>query len=50
VITDPGFPTMESIVIELVAGNPRVHIAPGPPDSHKYSTFDFKKGFVETEE
>ena len=48
-VTDPGFPTMESIVIELVKGNPRVHIAPGPPDSNKYSTFDFKKGFVETE-
>lgn len=47
--TDPGFPTMESIVIELVEGNPRCHIAPGPPDSNKYSTFDFRKGFVETE-
>ncbi len=49
-ITDPGFPTMESIVIELVEGSPRVHIAPGPPDSNKYSTFDFNKGYVETEE
>ncbi len=49
-ITDPGFPTMESIVIELIPGNPRCHIAPGPPDSNKYSTFDFKKGYVETEE
>ena len=48
-ITDPGFPTLESIVIELIPGNPRVHIAPGPPDSNKYSTFDFEKGFVETE-
>jgi len=48
--TDPGFPTMESIVIELVEGNPRVHIAPGPPDSNKYSTFDFKRGYVETED
>ncbi len=49
-VTDPGFPTMESIVIELIEGNPRVHIAPGPPDSNKYSTFDFKQGYVETEE
>ena len=49
-ITDPDFPTMESIVIELVEGNPRCHIAPGPPDSNKYSTFDFKKGYVGTEE
>jgi hypothetical protein len=49
-ITDPGFPTMESIVIELIEGNPRCHIAPGPPDSNKYSTFDFKKGYVGTEE
>jgi hypothetical protein len=48
-ITDPEFLTMESIVIELVKGNPRVHIAPGPPDSNKYSTFDFKKGYVGTE-
>ena len=49
-VTDPGFPTMESIVIELVKGNPRVHISPGPPDTNKYSTFDFKKGYVGTEE
>jgi len=49
-VTDPGFPTMESIVIELVEGAPRVHISPGPPDSNKYSTFDFKNGYVETEE
>jgi hypothetical protein len=49
-VTDPGFPTMESIVIELVKGNPRVHISPGPPDSNKYSTFDFKKGYVRTED
>ena len=48
-ITDPEFPTMESIVIELVKGNPRVHIAPGPPDSNKFSTFDFKNGYVGTE-
>jgi len=48
-ITDPGFPTMESIVIELIPGSPRMHIAPGPPDGNAYSTFDFKKGFVETE-
>ncbi len=49
-VTDPGFPTMESIVIELTPRNPRVHIAPGPPDSNKYSTFDFKKGYVGSEE
>lgn len=49
-VTDPGFPTMESIVIELVKGNPRVHISPGPPDTSRYSTFDFKKGYVGTEE
>ena len=49
-VTDPGFPTMESIVIELVKSNPRVHISPGPPDTNKYSTFDFKKGYVGTEE
>ena len=48
-VTDPGFPTMESIVIELIPGNPRMHIAPGPPDGKAYSTFDFKQGFVETE-
>ena len=49
-VTDPGFPTMESIVIELAAGNPRVHIAPGPPDTNRYSTFDFEKGYVGTEQ
>jgi hypothetical protein len=48
-ITDPGFPTMESIVIELIPGNPRIHVSPGPPDSNRYSTFDFKQGYVETE-
>jgi hypothetical protein len=47
--TDPGFPTMESIVIELIPGNPRIHVAPGPPDGNAYSTFDFKHGYVETE-
>jgi hypothetical protein len=49
-ITDPGFPTMESIVIELIPGNPRIHVSPGPPDGNKYSTFDFKQGYVSTEE
>ncbi len=48
-VTDPDFPTMQSIVIELIPGNPLMHIAPGPPDSNKYSTFDFKKGYVGTE-
>ncbi|MBW2270905.1 MAG: hypothetical protein JRH16_20295 [Deltaproteobacteria bacterium] len=48
--TDPGFPTMESIVIELIPGNPRIHVSPGPPDSNAYSTFDFKQGYVETEQ
>jgi hypothetical protein len=49
-IADPGFPTMESIVIELVPGGPCMHIAPGPPDGQAYTTFDFKQGIVETEE
>jgi len=49
-VTDPGFPTMESIVIELIPGNPRMHVSPGPPDSNRYSTFDFKQGYVATEE
>jgi hypothetical protein len=48
--TDPGFPTMESIVIELIPGNPRIHVSPGPPDGNAYSTFDFKQGYVETEQ
>ena len=48
--TDPTFPTLESIIIELDPTNPRLQIAPGPPDMYKYSTFDFKKGFVGTEE
>jgi hypothetical protein len=48
-VTDPGFPTMESIVIELIPGNPRMHVSPGPPDSNRYSTFDFKQGYVATE-
>ena len=30
-VTDPGFPTMESIVIELIPENPRMHVSPGPP-------------------
>lgn len=47
--TDPGFPTMESIVIELIPDNPRMHVSPGPPDSNHYSTFDFKQGYVTTE-
>jgi hypothetical protein len=48
-VTDPGFPTMESIVIELIPDNPRMHVSPGPPDSNRYSTFDFKQGYVATE-
>ena len=48
-VTDPGFPTMESIVIELIPDNPRIHVSPGPPDGNRYSTFDFKDGYVETE-
>lgn len=48
-VTDPGFPTMESIVIELIPNNPRLHISPGPPDSNRYSTFDFAQGYVATE-
>jgi isopenicillin-N N-acyltransferase-like protein len=48
-VTDPGFPTMESIVIELIPGNPRIHVSPGPPDSNRYSTFDFTQGYVATE-
>jgi hypothetical protein len=47
--TDPNFPTLESVVIELDPSNPRIQIAAGPPDIFKYSIFDFKKGFVETE-
>ncbi len=47
--TDPNFPTLESIIIELDPANPRLQIAAGPPDIFKYSSFDFKKGFVETE-
>jgi hypothetical protein len=47
--TDPGFPTMESIVIELIPGNPRIHVSPGPPDGNAYSTFDFSQGYVGTE-
>ncbi|MHC5061669.1 MAG: C45 family autoproteolytic acyltransferase/hydrolase, partial [Planctomycetota bacterium] len=47
--TDPTFPTLESIIIELDPSNPRLQIAPGPPDMYKYIIFDFKKGFVETE-
>ena len=48
--TDPGFPTMESIVIELIPGNPRMHVSPGPPDGNRYSTFDFSQGYVGTEQ
>jgi len=48
-VTDPGFPTMESIVIELIPNTPRLHISPGPPDSNRYSTFDFAQGYVATE-
>jgi len=48
-VTDPGFPTMESIVIELKPGNPRIYVSPGPPDSNKYSMFDFSQGYVSTE-
>jgi len=48
--TDPGFPTMESIAIELIPQNPRMHVSPGPPDSNPYSTFDFARGYVATEQ
>jgi hypothetical protein len=48
--TDPTFPTSESIIIELDPTNPWLQIAPGPPDRYRYNIFDFKKGFVETEE
>ncbi len=48
--TDPTFPTLESIIIELDPANPRLQIAPGPPDMYKYNSFDFKQGFVGTEE
>jgi isopenicillin-N N-acyltransferase-like protein len=47
--TDPTFPTLESIIIELDRSNPSLQIAPGPPDRYKYHTFDFQKGYVETE-
>lgn len=47
--TDPNFPTLESVIIELDPANPRISIAAGPPDIFKYSTFDFQKGFVGTE-
>lgn len=48
-VTDPGFPTMESIVIELNPNNPTIYVSPGPPDHNKYSQFDFHKGYVGTE-
>ncbi len=48
--TDPTFPTLESIIIELDADNPRLQIAPGPPDRYKYQMFDFKNGHVGAEE
>jgi isopenicillin-N N-acyltransferase-like protein len=47
--TDPTFPTLESIIIELDPANPRLQIAPGPPDRYKYHSFDFNQGFIETE-
>ncbi|GAF83914.1 unnamed protein product, partial [marine sediment metagenome] len=47
--TDPNFPTLESVVIELDPANPRISIAAGPPDIFKYSTFDFQNGYVGTE-
>jgi isopenicillin-N N-acyltransferase like protein len=47
--TDPTFPTLESIIIVLDRSNPKLLVAPGPPDMYKYSTFDFKKGYVGTE-
>ncbi len=47
--TDPGFPTMESIIIVLDPKDPTIYVSPGPPDSHKYSTFNFKMGYVDTE-
>jgi hypothetical protein len=49
-VTDPGFPTMESIVIELIPENPRMHVSPGPPDSNAYTAFDFAQGYVGTEQ
>jgi hypothetical protein len=48
--TDPTFPTLESIIIELDPKNPRLKIAPGPPDRYMYNSFDFKSGFLGTEE
>ncbi|MGI9516545.1 MAG: hypothetical protein ACR2NP_05855, partial [Pirellulaceae bacterium] len=48
--TDPTFPTLESIIIELDPANPRLQIAPGPPDRYKYCMFDFESGYVGTEE
>ncbi len=48
--TDPTFPTLESIIIELDPANPRLQLAPGPPDRYRYHTFDFKKGYVGPEE
>ena len=48
--TDPTFPTLESIIIELDPANPRLQIAPGPPDRYKFHSFDFKKGYVGAEE
>ena len=46
--TDPTFPTLLSVVIELAPNHPKIHVAPGPPDIHNYSSFDFEKGFVST--
>lgn len=48
--TDPNFPTLESVIIECDPDNPRIQIAPGPPDRYKYISFDFEKGFVGSEE
>ncbi len=48
--TDPTFPTLESIIIELDPDNPRLQIAPGPPDRYKYHSFDFEVGYVGAEE
>jgi hypothetical protein len=48
--TDPTVPTLESIIIELDADNPRLQIAPGPPDRYKYQMFDFKNGHIGAEE
>ena len=46
--TDPTFPTLLSVIIELAPDNPKIYVAPGPPDIHNFSSFDFEKGFLNT--